>query len=342
MNGLLYGTVTGARDFSNGSVFSVSTTGVGKTLHQFQGPDGSLPWSILLADSGTLYGETYYGGSGHGVVFSVTTSGAETTLYSFTGGTDGSNPMGGLIAVNGTLYGTTNQGGGSGCSDSSSVGCGTVFSISPSGSESVLYRFTGNPDGANPGSAPLLDVNGTLYGTTMWGGAHGKGTVFTVTTSGSEKVLHSFGSGSDGFIPFAPLINVGGTLYGTTQAGGAHGKGTVFSISKSGSEKVLYSFAGAPDGEEPDGGLIYRNGMFYGTTLIGGASGCIYGTCGTIYSLSPSGSERVLHRFAAGSDGALPNGAFVDLKGTLYSTTVHGGGTGCSNTGCGTVFALTP
>ncbi len=78
-------------------------------------------------------------------------------------------------------------------------------------------------------------MKGTLYGTTSWGRAYGSGTssggtVFSITTSGKEKVLHSFGKGSDGADPRAGLIHVNGTLYGTTAEGGAHGDGTVFAL----------------------------------------------------------------------------------------------------------------
>jgi uncharacterized repeat protein (TIGR03803 family) len=100
----------------------------------------------------------------------------------------------------------------------------------------VLYSFAGGSDGNGP-HAGLVDVGGTLYGTTVWGGAyattygeHG-GTIFSVTRGGKEKILHSFGSGTDGTAPYASLIDVNGTLYGTTLAGGTSGNGTVFALS---------------------------------------------------------------------------------------------------------------
>jgi uncharacterized repeat protein (TIGR03803 family) len=74
-------------------------------------------------------------------------------------------------------------------------------------------------------------MNGTLYGTTSMGGAHGEGTIFSMTLSGNEKMLYSFGSSnSDGLHPYASLIDVNGTLYGTTSGGGAYGNGTVFAL----------------------------------------------------------------------------------------------------------------
>ena len=158
--------------------------------------------------------------------------GKETVVHSFGYGTDGADPVASLIDVNGTFYGTTAYGGVSNCDVYGK--CGTVFSITPSGNESVLHRFGGAQDGGAP-VAPLIEVNGTLYGTTAYGGAYscsggGCGTIFSVTPSGAEQVLHSFRGGTDGISPDAGLIEVDGTLYGTTFAGGAQDVGTVFEI----------------------------------------------------------------------------------------------------------------
>jgi uncharacterized repeat protein (TIGR03803 family) len=130
----------------------------------------------------------------------------------------------------------------------------------------------------------LVDVSGTLYGTTEKGGAYAGGTAFSITPAGKEKVLHSFGVYGDARLPQAALLNVNGTLYGTTFVGGAYSYlryGTVFSITRSGHETVLYSFKGEQDGEYPASGLIDVNGTFYGTTLNGGAY-----SYGTVYSIT--------------------------------------------------------
>jgi len=347
VSGTLYGTTFGNVVSGYSTLFGISTSGGYKTLYRFHGADGFGPWDAPLVDvNGTLYGTTYYGGSGDGVVFSVTTAGVETVIHRFTGGSDGAHPWAALIYVNGTLYGTT-EAGGSGCpvtrSSGYTKGCGTVFSISSSGKERVLYRFAGKPDGAHPGAA-LLDVNGMLYGTTSTGGAYGEGCVFTIGTSGNEKVLYSFSGEPDGDYPIAPLINVKGTLYGTTHGGGASGDGTVFSISTAGAETVLYSFAGgSADGAGPAVPLLDVNGTLYGTTDNGGGDGCsLNNGCGTVYSVSTSGAEQVLHLFTGGSDGAVPHAALVNVDGMLYGTTAEGGKLGCHREGCGTVFAITP
>jgi uncharacterized repeat protein (TIGR03803 family) len=215
-------------------------------------------------------------------VFATTTSGKEKVLHSFGGEGDGGTPFAGLANVNGTLYGTTYTGG---ANDD-----GTVFAITTSGAETILHSFNGRAgDGVAP-QAGLVDVNGTLYGTTFTGGENGDGTVFAITTSGTETVLYSFGGGAtDGAFPQAGLLSIKGALYGTTYAGGVHcnsrgrsGCGTAFSITTSGSETVLYRFKARfkKDGAHPEGGLIDVNGTLYGTTSTGGT----YGD-GTVFAL---------------------------------------------------------
>lgn len=82
----------------------------------------------------------------------------------------------------------------------------------------------------------LIDVKGTLCGTTQIGGAQGKGTVFSVTLkTGAEKVAYSLcglPDCADGDNPHAGVLDVKGTLYGTTSSGGAHKQGTVFALTK--------------------------------------------------------------------------------------------------------------
>jgi uncharacterized repeat protein (TIGR03803 family) len=187
-----------------------------------------------------------------------------------------------LINVKGTLYGTTELG--------TPSDNGTVYRISTTGVFKVVYTFTGSPDGSSP-YAGLIKVNGKLYSTTTRGGrcfgTFGCGTVYQISTSGAERVLHSFSYGSDGALPFAGLINVNGTLYGTTYYGGISDNGTVYSISTGGVEKVLYSFAGGSDGANPAAALIDVNGKLYGTTTQGGGMGCGGSGCGTVFALTP-------------------------------------------------------
>jgi uncharacterized repeat protein (TIGR03803 family) len=259
VDGTLYGTTTtlrGSSGNSGGTVFSMSTSGGFKVLHSFNGAerDGFSPSGPLLEVNGTLSGTPSYGGTSDssgcdcGTVYSITTAGKEKVLYSFQGrrqgDTDGDGPNGSLIDVNGILYGTTSTGGKGSCFIG--IGCGVVYSVTTSGAETVVYRFSGASRGQNP-QAGLLDVNGTLYGTTAWGGGGscefdatrflGCGTVYSLASSGAERVLHTFVGDSDGAHPEGSLIDVNGTLYGTTKEGGSttqcsgNGCGTIFKVS---------------------------------------------------------------------------------------------------------------
>lgn len=316
-------------------------SGTETVIHSFGAKgDGSVPSASLLNVNGTLYGTTTAGGSGIGslcgpggcgTVYRVTTDGQESVVYSFSDA-NGVGPAASLIDVKGTLYGTTLWGG------AGSVG--TVFSVTPSGTESVLHSFTGKPDGASPYSN-LIELKGKLYGTTFEGGAHNDGTVFSMTPSGQFKVLYSFKGAAygDGSSPRAGLTAVGGELYGTTFYDGS-GAGTVFKLTLSGKERVIYRFSPyRRDANAPGSTLVSLNGRLYGTSWFGGSD---HGG-GTVFSVTPSGSEKVLHTFKGPPDGAFPYGGLVNVNGTLYGTTWVGGlGYGESNEGVGTVFSIDP
>ena len=336
-------------------------------LHSFgHGTDGAGPETELVIDSaGNLYGTTLIGGihdncgGGHGcgTVFQLSPrqDGAwtETVLYSFGNGTDGQNPSAGLILdMSGNLYGTTAAGG--------IHSKGTVFELSPreggGWTETVLHSFGSGTDGASPYATLTFDGAGNLYGTTLDGGIHGRGTVFELSPrqggEWSETVLHSFGSGTDGSQPYGELVfDAGGDLYGTTTGGGSTGiGGTVFELSpRQGggwSETIIHSFGNGADGEGPTAGPIFDgSGSLYGTTAGGGIHGG-----GTVFELSPrqggGWTETVIHSFGNGTDGKAPYGGLIfdSSSGNLYGTTNQGGIHYCADFGesCGTVFQLSP
>jgi uncharacterized repeat protein (TIGR03803 family) len=179
-----------------------------------------------------------------------------------------------IFDAQGNLYGTTYNGG---ASDN-----GTVFKLTKSGKEALIYSFTGGAGGANP-EAGLIFEQGNLYGTTAAGGASGDGVVFKVSESGRENVVYNFTGKTDGRFPYAGLIfDAQGNLYGTTAAGGAYHNGAVFKVSKSGKETIIYSFTGGADGGSPQPGLTFdAKGNLYGTTVSGGAS-----NSGVVFELS--------------------------------------------------------
>src|SRR5271157_94942 len=218
---------------------------------------------------------------------------------------------------------------------------------------SVLYTFTGSPDGAGPDAGLVRDAQGNLYGTTGDGGASGAGTVFKVDTTGKETVLYSFaGTGGDGANPYAGLLrDAQGNLYGTTAGGGdlaclaPYGCGTVFKVDMTGNETVLYSFTGTGgDGASPRAGLLPdAQGNLYGTTSLGGDLACnAPAGCGTVFKLDRTGKETVLYSFTGGADGGRPVAGLVqDAQGNLYGTTASGGDLAClAPYGCGTVFKV--
>jgi len=162
--------------------------------------------------AGNLYGTTQAGGAyNEGTVFQVSAVGRTKVLHSFGGYPDGVQPYAGVIRdQSGDLYGTTGFGG--------NYGYGTVFKLSKSGHESVLYSFSGlSGDPAWPVAALVMDRVGSLYGTSMEGGSTSFGTVFKVDSTRKLTVLHSFTGMGDGAFPAAPLIrDTAANLYGTT------------------------------------------------------------------------------------------------------------------------------
>ena len=334
----------------HGTVFRISATGSGyRVLHSFGNVQDGLQPSAVVDVNGTLYGTTLWGGDYNGgTVFSVSTTGSNyRVLHTFVVGTpDGANPAAGLVGVNGMLYGTTSFGGTS--------GSGTVFRISTEGTNyRVLHSFGGPGDGVSP-EVSLVEVNGTLYGTTFSGGRYGtgasSGTAFSVRTDGMKyRVLHSFGGTSDGKQPSpGPLVYVAGRLYGSTACGGANGGGsgctggTIFSLTTKGKERIVYSFP-ATGAYEPTG-IAGAQGTLYGITFEGG-----FGCCsGTVFTVGTNGQGfSVLHNFGKGSDGDQPYANPIYANGTLYGTTNCGGRYGAENCASyngrgGTVFALAP
>jgi uncharacterized repeat protein (TIGR03803 family) len=281
----------------------------------------------------------------------------EKVLYSFAGGNDGQYPAAAPISVSEEFYGTTSLGGDGGCH--AVHGCGTVYKVNASGQESILHVFRGGTDGEAPNG--LIDVGGDLMGSTRYGGAlgcksnhtSGCGTVFELTLSGKERVLHRFAGGAQGALPDSNLTFFKHQYYGEAGAGGIggcyyadyRGCGLIFKMSPSGHVSIIYSFKGGKDPGTPVGGLVRYKGDFYGTTSHGGSDACYFSYgCGTVFKITPSGTETTIHKFTGyPNDGALPNGlAFID--GVLYGTTEAGGKNNCGLTyyfHCGTVFELT-
>jgi uncharacterized repeat protein (TIGR03803 family) len=320
-----------------------------KVIHTFNGPtDGVVPEGSLIFDgAGNLYGTTVGGGFyGGGTVFELSPqadgSWAEKILYNFKGKSDGGAPVAALVMdAQGNLYGTAQQ---QGIMDwQCSIGCGVVFELSPGETDwtyTVLYSFTGMPDGAFPSGPLSMDAAGNLYGTTGGGGKdaecfEGCGTVFELVKGEGwkEQLLHTFGNEFfDGAYPAGELtFDEKGNLYGSTNTGGTtNGYGTVFELglNKQGTwtEKILYNFCSqyyCADGNGPAGGVILLNGHLLGTTQGGGGGSGYYGV---FFDLSPAQPYWTTQYYDFDiSDGAAPQSPLIYRQGRTYGVTTQGG-----------------
>jgi hypothetical protein len=372
-------------------------------LHAFTGNvDGDTPVGGLVIDSaGNLYGTAGYGGTGDcvllgtkvgcGIVYEITppqTEGGawtETVLYSFQGGKDGYLPVGDLTFDRaGNLYGATEYGGGYGtCNSPYYQHCGTIFELSPpktkggKWTEKVLYSFKGVSagaqfgDGANPNGGLVFDNEGTIYGTSYYGGNNkrgiceggvtgtGCGVVFELAPPKKDggiwtkKLLYRFDA-KDGINPDAGVVfDTNGNVYGTTFFGPPNGFGLSFELRKplgksnSWTETVLHTFSDGNDGAGPMATVVFDpSGNLYGTTATAtnrSAQGNVF-RMGKPTRESASRAFGVLYTFSGAPDGAQPAASLVlDHAGNVYGTTSEGGtGTSCGFQGCGTVFEVGP
>ncbi len=319
--GNFYGTTQQGGGRQAGTVFSLTAGGTLSRFYRFNGGDGAVPTAPLTSDAaGNFYGTTEDGGYyGAGTAFQLTADGTLTVLHDFGGTDDGAYPEGGLtFGTDGRLYGTTAQGG--------YYDGGTVFRLDASGDNyAVGYDFDSSADDARlPNAGLILATDGTLYGTTTYGGYHDSGTAFQIATDGSLTILHDF-TGEEGGFPDAALLQADdGNFYGTTSGGGPYDAGTVFRLTPTGTLTRLYDFPDKKDGLQPEASLIQASdGLLYGTTYYGGTEGG-----GSVFVIARDGSGfTTLHSFAGGDvDGANPLAALLQARdGTLYGTTAYGG-----------------
>jgi uncharacterized repeat protein (TIGR03803 family) len=226
--------------------------------------------------------------------------------FSFTG-TGGANPEVGLsIDGAGNLFGTTST---AGQTKGGSGGFGTAFELAPPKKGgglvlNVLHAFTGGSVGSTDRGGPAARVvfgpNGTLYGSTTFGGNANAGVVYNLGPASrfsKETILYTFTGGNDGNRPSGDLLfDQTGNIYGTTGRGGATSNGVVFELTPSGkgfTEDVLYTFTGGDDGGTPLSGVISdAAGNLYGTATAGGAFGF-----GTVFELTGAGPSRPFTAF---------------------------------------------
>jgi uncharacterized repeat protein (TIGR03803 family) len=269
------------------------------------------------------------------------------TVINFNG-TNGANPLAGVMFDSqGNMYGTTSGGGGA-------SGLGTIWKYTPSAGLTTLFTFSGSTSPSNNGYEPksrlVIDGQGTLYGSTYYGGndfnfangQYGWGTLFKLSSSGQFTELYQF-SGPDGANPVGTeLIDSQGNVWGTNFQGGGgfnnlgnNGYGTIFKFSGGTlTSPILFNIS---DGENIFGGMATDGqGNYYGTTYQGGAN-----SFGTLFRYnSTNGQLTTLFNFNRFPNGSFPTGNVVyDGKGNLYGTTQEGGShSSASNYCCGTVW----
>jgi uncharacterized repeat protein (TIGR03803 family) len=190
-------------------------------------------------------------------------------------------------------------------------GTGGILKLSPkNGSIINNYQFINQNDGQLP-SSPLIEKDGLLYGTTIFGGPEDYGVFFKLNpTTGAITVIHDFGPAPDGYYPIGPIAYAHGTFYGATSAGNV-----VYALNPSTGAETIYSTS------ETISSVAYKSGNLF---LTGSAS---------IDKLNlQTGTVTAQYKL----DG-MPAPGLVEVGGSFYGTTENGG-----SHGAGSVFKLTP
>lgn len=229
-DGSFYGTTQTGGAYGGGTIYKITSAGVITNFYSFGGVanDAASSYSGLVqASDGNFYGTTTLGGAnGEGTVFKLTSDGVYSVIYSFSAidsdkNADGALPYAGLVqGSDGNLYGATSYGG--------AHNFGTIFKITPAGSLTTLYSFSGASDGGHP-RATLTNGGNVFYGTASGGGANNFGTAFKITSGGDFTTLYTFGTNAtDGATPYGAILKASnGGLYGTTLGSGL---GTIYQL----------------------------------------------------------------------------------------------------------------
>lgn len=296
--GNFYGATYAGGASNLGTIFRMSPSGGQTPLVELTGiggaKPGSHPHSPVLHADGNFYGVNFSGGAGDvGTAYRLAPDGTYTVLVQFSSAANGGTyPTGRLLAhPDGNLYGVTG-GGGAG-------NVGTIFRMTTSGVITTLIEFTNN-GATNKGSRPYAGLtahpDGNIYGSTQFGGAANKGTLFALSPAGVLTTLVEFtsaGPTNRGAVPQAALVvHRDGTLYGSTREGGATNKGTIFKVTTAGVLTTLVEYGvGNATGEGPFTPLTLIDGNYYGTTTYGGdgSSG------GVFFRMSPQGDYTQLY-----------------------------------------------
>jgi uncharacterized repeat protein (TIGR03803 family) len=262
-----------------------------------EGPKGF----VVQGTDGNFYGTAWSGATnGQGGVFSMTPAGAPTLLLSFINDTPG---YGLSLHSDGNFYGVT-QGKNPTCTPK--VDCGTLFSITPSGTYTLIHAFLGGPDGHDPLEPPIEGYFQNFFGTTTRGGFWDRGTGYS-----GGRVVGNRGDAGPELTVFDPGPGVSGLFFGISAD-------TVFEATALGKSSVVHNFG---EGFLPTALILGSDARLYGTTFYGGQASCNGGFgCGIVFKINPDGVYAVVHRFTA-TEGRGPTTLIEGSDGSLYGTT---------------------
>jgi uncharacterized repeat protein (TIGR03803 family) len=282
--GLMYAATAGGSAYGRGALFSLDPrTGAATVLHAFAGAPrdgggGSSP--LQVAGDGTIYGFTAAGGAnGWGTVFAYDTVTTNYRIVYDFHRSDGNFINGVALTPSGLMVGTALGGGFPGRYCSIIPGCGTLFSVSGSGTFTMLHEFSGlDRSGRNPNTVPVVDASGRIFGSTSFGGGDfpGAGDVGTIYRVDGRRVSHVFsfprprgrhdsvGASAAGFTVAGNFIYAPSTYVGTY--------GSILRISMDGSYAVFYAFRNLSDGSGPYGLLAAGNAL-YGMSSVAARPG---------------------------------------------------------------------
>lgn len=320
--GVFYGVTDFGGSNGFGTIYSIDSIGTFINVHNFEySEDGSNPTaSLAVMDDETLIGTSSNGGANNfGTVYTYNTGSGIENIHNFSIPRKGANPQSTQFFEN-HIYGTTYSGG--------EFNGGVLYSTGLDGSTEIVHEFHPMMDGQNPNGDLYIASDGTMYGTTRFGGISESGSVFTITNDGNFAAIHYFTGASGGQFPYAGVTqHSNGKLYGTTLTGGQFGNGTIYCINQVGEFEEVVSFFNFFNGGSPESNLIETdNGKLYGVATIGGGF-----NQGTLFELDPvTNTLAVIHSFQSASDGANPKGNIIlHSDGSIYgtaSTGANGGG----------------
>jgi len=335
-DGNFYGTTGFCGANGYGMVYKITSTGTYTQLYSFQGPpnDTALPLGLIQGSDGNFWGMGNGWIVSDGGVFKISAAGKETLVYAFKGGTDGQNPYTNLIqGSDGNYYGTTEGSGGS--------AIGTVFKLTPTGVETVLYNFPNQTDGAFPRLPLTQGPDGLLYGiaTDCAGGGCAQAGLFDITTKGvyANLYLYPIIGGNNNELPLSPLLlSTNGTFYSVTEAGGTNQNGSFYSLSTTYSPFIsLVNVSSGKEGAKVGilgqgftsasvvkfGGTAVTTKQLTGTTFImatvpaGALTGTVTVTTGTKTLTAPK-QFKITPTLVSFSPPSGPVGTVVTITGT--------------------------